>query len=156
MKDYLKGKIYKIVCNITGLTYIGSTCEPTLARRLAKHVGSYRRWINGKHNFITSFKIIEGGSYDIILVEECPCESSDQLHARERHYIETIACLNKVVPTRTKKEYTKEYRETNKETIKEHKSQLLICLCGSKCTRDSKSRHEKTKKHQDYVNSQEI
>ena len=36
MPDYSKGKIYKIVCNVTGLVYVGSTCEPTLARRLAK------------------------------------------------------------------------------------------------------------------------
>ena len=42
MIDYSKGKIYKIVCNNTGLIYIGSTCEPTLARRLAKHVGNYK------------------------------------------------------------------------------------------------------------------
>ena len=197
MKDYLKGKIYKIVCNLTNLTYIGSTCEPTLARRLASHVGDYMKWLNGKHRFITSFKIIEGGNYNIILVEECPCESSDQLHARERHYIETVECVNKVIPTRSMKEwkeinkekikecekiyreankdhikvrkkqynednkehikeYKKEYRETNKEIIRQHRSEKLICLCGSTYSRSGKSEHEKTKKHQDYVNSEEV
>jgi hypothetical protein len=156
MKDYSKGKIYKIVCNKTGLIYIGSTCEPTLARRLATHVGDYRRWINGKHNFITSFKIIEGGSYDIILVEESPCESKDQLHARERRYIETIECVNKVIPTRSMKEYTKEYYENNKEKIQEYRGQKIICSCGGKYTICHKSCHEKSKRHQDYVNSQEI
>ncbi len=48
MPDYSKGKIYKIVCNTTGLVYIGSTCEPTLARRLAGHRGAYNAFLKGK------------------------------------------------------------------------------------------------------------
>ena len=35
MPDYNKGKIYKIVDNTNNNIYIGSTCEPTLAHRLA-------------------------------------------------------------------------------------------------------------------------
>jgi hypothetical protein len=54
---YRNGKIYKIVCNITGLTYYGSTCEPTLARRLAKHRGCYNRWLKSDANqFIIDHK----------------------------------------------------------------------------------------------------
>ena len=41
MPNYQDGKIYKIVFNITDECYIGSTCEPTVARRLAGHVKSY-------------------------------------------------------------------------------------------------------------------
>jgi hypothetical protein len=131
MKDYSKGKIYKIVCNITALIYIGSTCEPTLARRLAKHVSDYNRWKNGEKHFITSFKIIEGGNYDIILIEDCPCTRQDELHKRERFYIESINCVNKFIPSRTKKEYrvdnsdllcqrSKLYRELNHEKVLEY------------------------------------
>ncbi len=55
MPDYKLGKIYKIVCNITGKVYYGSTCEPTLARRLAKHAGNYKRWSQGKNeSYVTS------------------------------------------------------------------------------------------------------
>ena len=122
MKDYSKAKIYKIVCNDTGLIYIGSTCEPTLARRLAKHVGNYREWERGKHNYITSFKIIEGNNYDILLLEDCVCETQDQLRARERYYIETIQCVNKNIPNRT----NKEYKETHKENYKEFKKKTII------------------------------
>ena len=56
--DYSKGKIYKIVCNTTGLVYIGSTCKSRLCQRLSGHVGDYKSYINGKRNFITSFKIL--------------------------------------------------------------------------------------------------
>ena len=48
MVNYQDGKIYKIVDNTNNNVYIGSTCEPTLARRLAKHVGHYKFWKNGK------------------------------------------------------------------------------------------------------------
>ena len=34
---YQEGKIYKIVCNITGEVYYGSTIEKYLSSRLAKH-----------------------------------------------------------------------------------------------------------------------
>jgi hypothetical protein len=61
MPDYQLAKIYKIVCNITCDVYIGSTCEPILARRLAGHVSNYKSYLNGKCNNITSFKIIANG-----------------------------------------------------------------------------------------------
>ncbi len=54
--NYQQGKIYKIEAN--GLKYIGSTCEPTLARRLAQHKGSYKSWLRGnkKTSYGTSFR----------------------------------------------------------------------------------------------------
>jgi hypothetical protein len=90
MVNYSNGKIYKIVCNITGDIYIGSTCEPILARRLAGHVGNYKSYLNGKYHYVTSYKIIEQGNYDIVLIELFPCDTKDQLHARESYYTQTI------------------------------------------------------------------
>ena len=112
MKDYSKAKIYKIICNVSGLVYVGSTCEPTLARRLAKHVGNYKIWLkNNNYSYTTSYKIIEGNDYDIVLIEEVQCETKDQLHARERYHIENLVCVNRYKPTRTSNEYKKEYAE---------------------------------------------
>ena len=133
MPDYSKSKIYKIVCNITGLIYIGSTLQ-TLNQRLQEHKRDYRRYLNGKRYYITSFKIIENDNYDIILLEDFPCERKEQLHARERYFIENTECVNMNIPTRTKKEYheenkeqikeqRKQYREENKEQIKEQNKQ---------------------------------
>ena len=65
MPNYQDGKIYKIVCNITDECYIGSTIEPTLARRLAGHVDGYKRWKAGKGKKTTSFDIIDRGDYHI-------------------------------------------------------------------------------------------
>ena len=55
MVNYKLGKIYAIECNVTGQKYIGSTCEPTLAKRLTKHVGSYKCYLKGTfYNYISS------------------------------------------------------------------------------------------------------
>lgn len=33
MNKYENGKIYRLVCNITGLNYYGSTCQPLHKRK---------------------------------------------------------------------------------------------------------------------------
>lgn len=129
MPDYQKGKIYKITAG--DLTYIGSTCEPTLAKRLAKHTTDFKLWKNGGRRYISSFSLIELGQYEITLLELCPCGSKDELRGRERFYIETNDCVNQRIEGRTKQEYyidkkevilerQAEYREEHREQIKEY------------------------------------
>jgi hypothetical protein len=122
MVNYQLGKIYKIVCNTTGLIYIGSTCEPTLARRLSGHNRHYQCYKTGKSTFITSFHILENGAYEIILIENYPCNSKDELHAQERFHIETNECVNKTIPTQTKPEY----RELNKVKIIKNRKEYYL------------------------------
>lgn len=118
MSKYQRGKIYKITSG--ELTYIGSTCEPTLARRLSVHVAQFKGWKDGKGK-VTSFQVLELGNYEITLLELCPCGSKDELTARERHWIESIPCVNKYIPGRTQKEYRKEHIEKIKEWDKKYK-----------------------------------
>ena len=128
MERYQNGKIYKIVCNITGKVYIGSTCKKLLSQRLAGHVQSFKKWKNGKKCSITSFEIIEGGDYYIELLELVSCNSKDELLIKERFYIQSIDCVNKIknlnMTEEDKKEwrkkYSKEYNEKNKDNIKEY------------------------------------
>jgi hypothetical protein len=47
----------------------------------------------------------------------------------------------------------KKYNENNKETISEYKNQKHNCDCGGKYTNTHKSRHIKSIKHQNYINS---
>lgn len=123
---YSNGKIYKIVCNITGNCYIGSTCNPKLSQRLAQHRKNYKDYLNGKYNYTTSFDIIENGNYEIILLELFPCVCKEQLLARERYYIETNNCVNKYLPLRTKKEYYEEHKDKIKEQRKEYREKNKI------------------------------
>lgn len=126
MVKFEDSKIYKIVDNTNGNIYIGSTCEPTLARRLTKHKSSYNFWLNNNKNtsFMTSFKILENNDYDIVLVEKCQnITCRDELFARERYYIEINNCVNKYKPITSneeKKEYYKIYYEANKDEQKEY------------------------------------
>jgi hypothetical protein len=70
-------------------------CEPILSCRLAKHVGNYKCFKDGKKKkYITSFDSLEGGNYSIVLVELAPCDSKMELHRRERFYIEGNDCIN--------------------------------------------------------------
>jgi hypothetical protein len=115
MPNYQLSKIYQLVCLSTGEKYIGSTTEPTLARRLSGHCRTYKCWKNGKDHYTTSFAIIERGNYQIELLETFPCNSKDELTAREGHYIRTMECINRKVEGRTKQEIDKANHERHKE-----------------------------------------
>lgn len=173
MTDYSKGKIYKIICNITGDIYIGSTVN-TLERRLEQHKC---------HNH-SSKLIIERGDYKILLIEEYPCETKQELLWRERYWIENNNCINNKKPIITKEEkiekwrklakeqylrrpieykeekkiYDKEYREKNKEIkLKRNKEyyeknkEEIMCECGCMVTKFNKSRHIKSLKHKELM-----
>jgi len=94
MVNYQLGKIYKIVDLDSNKCYVGSTCEPTLARRLTNHVSDYKQYLKGKGSYVSSFKILEMDDYDIVLLETYPCNSKDELHARERYYTLLLPQLN--------------------------------------------------------------
>jgi hypothetical protein len=105
--NYGKGKIYKIVSDMTDKIYIGSTTKDYLKQRLSKHKYNYKQWLNGKTNYMSSFEIVKNEDATIVLLESYPCNSKDQLLARERFYIEENKnlCINKQIPGRSQKEY---------------------------------------------------
>jgi len=181
---YKNSKIYKIIDNTNGNIYIGSTCKK-LCQRLAQHRADYKQYLAGKYHYVTSFKILENNNYDIILIENCPCDNKEQLKAKERYYIESLDCVNKYITGRTMKEYQqdnkeklseyqkmykqenieklKKYREDNKENSqkyrKNNKDKLrkkFDCECGGHYSYGHKAEHFKTKKHQDYINNDDI
>ena len=156
MPNYSNGKIYRIVDNTINQQYFGSTTIG-LSLRLAGHLKQFKVWKKTSIKFITSFKIIENGNYDIVLVEEFPCGNKEQLHKRERFHIENNKCVNKFIPTRTGLEYRREhtedkqqydlqYRTNNYETI----NAKNICYCGGLYKTKHKSTHFKTPKHLTY------
>ena len=103
---YDNGKIYKLIDNTNGNIYIGSTIQP-LYKRKSQH--------KEDRNKCRSKFIIDNGDYDIILIEKYPCESKEELEARERYYIESIDCINKNIPGRS----SVEWYQDNKERILE-------------------------------------
>jgi hypothetical protein len=148
---YENGKVYKIVCNITGDIYIGSTTKKYLSQRLTAHKASYNQYLKKMENFTTSFTILERGNYDIVLIENVICTNKDELKSRERYHIENNVCVNKCLPGRTKKEGTKAWYEKNNEKINEKKRTKFKCECGGQYTHNHKAQHLKSKIHNDYI-----
>ena len=101
-RDYKQSKIYKLVCNKTGLQYIGSTTSD-LEKRLENHEKSYAKWKQGKCRYITSFKVLRGGDYKIELVKECPCWCKKELLEYKAFYTYITNCVNSVNPVTNKK-----------------------------------------------------
>jgi len=136
MPNYQRGKIYKIIDNITGKVYFGSTIEPTLAKRLTKHISNFKYYKQGKGSYFSSFEIFENNDYVIILVELFPCGSRDELLMRERYWIDNNECINKNRPITTieeKQQYQEQYQQEHKDEIQqqrkehyqEHKIEIL-------------------------------
>lgn len=85
---YQRGKIYKIISESTDLVYVGSSIEKYLSQRLRKHRVSYTSWQQTKKKYIGSFEILQHNDEQIVLLENYPCTSKDELRAREQFYIE--------------------------------------------------------------------
>jgi hypothetical protein len=158
MTNYQLGKIYKIVCNTTGLTYYGSTCEPTLARRLAGHVGKFNSYKNGTlKTKLSNYEIIEKNDYTIVLVELFPSEDKMGLQKRERYSIENNDCVNKCIPTRTEAEWRLEnsdygvnYRINNKEKISNYELVNRVHILEKKIEYYNKNRDKMLKDREEY------
>ena len=167
MVNYEKAKVYKIWSTAGDKIYIGITTKEYLSQRMDKHRSGYKCWKNGKKTLTRSFNLFEEYGIEncfIELLEAKVCNSHDELKQFEGKYIRSMLCVNKHIPDRTKKEYQednvenkakydKEYRDTNKDKIKERKSEKYNCDCGGKYTHDAKNQHLKTMMHCHYIAS---
>jgi hypothetical protein len=121
MVNYANGKIYKIESTLGDKIYVGSTTKEQLSQRMSTHRSNYKSWKVGKGSRVTSFQLFDEYGLEnckIVLLEDCQCETKDQLTAREAHYIRTLVCVNKYVPLRTEKE---RYEENKEAILAKHK-----------------------------------
>lgn len=116
MVNYNNGKIYSLRSHQTELVYVGSTTQP-LYKRKGQHMTGYKKYLKGKYSFTTSFELCQYDDMYIELIEEYPCDNRTQLERKEGQWIRKMKkCVNRYVVGRTRKEY----REDNKEKIKEY------------------------------------
>jgi len=119
--NYSKSIIYKLCCKDPTIEeiYIGSTSNKR-NRKYGHKTDCNNCNSKGYNYFVYQFIRDNGGfqNWDMIIIEEFPCNSKNELECRERYWIETLKPeLNKYIPSRTKKEYTKKYYEENKKEI---------------------------------------
>ena len=167
---------YQIVCNDLDVKYryVGSTQNFT--RRKHQH-----KRICETSNLKIYQVIRENGgwsNWSMIKIEDAECETKLDAGKRERELLEQLGNgMNTQIPGRTIQEwyednkghlaeqqkqyrqknkeqiaeYHKQYRQENKEQIAEYSNKKYECECGGKYTHAHKSRHLKSKKHQDYI-----
>lgn len=125
-ENFKNGKVYKIIDKTNGNVYIGSTCQ-TLSQRLTQHKANYKQYLKGNTgNNTTSFEILKNNNYEIVLLENCNnITSKDELHTRERYYIDSLECVNKCRPgvfnELGKEQYKKHWVENNKDKLDSYK-----------------------------------
>ena len=128
MPDYKNGKIYALRSYKTDNIYIGSTTQ-TLSQRLGGHKRDYKRWLNGKKNWCSSYEIIKQGDYYIELIEYADCKTKAELCKKEGEFIRKMKCVNKVIAGRDMKQYhqdNKEHRNNNsRQYYKNNREKLL-------------------------------
>ena len=146
MCEYKNGKIYKIVCEITGEVYIGST-RLSLEDRLKKHLNQN----------CCSRQIIDRNKYDMKLLELYPCNSKQELCRREGEYQLAFECINTKIAGRTPKEHYQdniermlkksfEYYHNNKEEIAKKASEYYQNN-KEKISEYDKQRYQDNKEH---------
>ncbi len=125
MPDYTQGKIYKIVKkDEPNLCYVGSTIQG-LIKRLSKHKSKSKQ---EAHRIL--YEKIDGkwDEWEMVLIENYPCNSKKELLQREGELIRELGTLNIHIEGRTKKEYYQEnkgefkikmktYRDKNRDEI---------------------------------------
>lgn len=117
MPDYQKSKIYKLVCNDPEKIYIGSTTQKYLCNRFQGHKQDFKKKIKNT----TSRELFEIGGVKIVLIENFPCNTKDELLSRERYYIENFKCVNKLLPIHSKEELREHQREFQRTPIQKQK-----------------------------------
>lgn len=171
---------YKIACKDVAVqdVYVGSTrnIDERLKthRKRSKNLSS----IHGKallYRTIREHGGFENWSHEVIETKVFSNKKDALFHERDL-VNELKANLNAQDPIKSKDEtlqYKKEYRQQNKEQIKEynkqyksvyrqqnrekineHNTKLVSCVCGSTYQLNGKARHERSKKHQHFIESQ--
>jgi hypothetical protein len=157
VNENLDFKIYLISSSQTNKVYIGST-KQSLGQRFSEHISHSK---DTKYKCRSEVLINEFSDCKIDLIEYTTKE--DRLQ-RERFWVEYYGdrAVNRCLPGRTKKEYTKEYYQQHAEEIKEQRKEYnavrINCDCGTSYTRGNKSHHIRTKKHKlyDFITQQQI
>ena len=123
--DYSKTIIYKIVCKDLKIKelYVGSSTNFT--KRKCAHKSSLNNPSCKNYNIkIYEFIRNNGGweNWDMILVENYPCNNDLEKRQRERHrYEELNSTLNTLNPYHNKEDYMTTYREEHKDEIREQR-----------------------------------
>ena len=147
MPDYSQGKIYKIISDENDKFYIGSTIQP-----LYKRMYSHR---NKHHSCMSKNLGVDIKDCIIVLVENIQCKDKQELHKRERYYIEKyreegLNIVNKLIPGRTHKQYYEDNKKKIKEQGKEYYQKNKEKIIEQQKEYEEKNKEKIVKKNKEY------
>ena len=122
--NYQNTIIYKFVCDDVNIkdVYVGATTD--MIRRKAQHKYRCTNSNDKCHNLKIYFSMRSNGGWEnwtMLEVEKYPCNNLMESNIRERYWLEQLnSNLNKVVPSRTDKEYREDHKEQAKEYLQEY------------------------------------
>ena len=157
----MKGIVYQIyIDSHPDIHYVGSTIQ-SLEIRWREHKRHFERREKGIPIICKYFKELGIDNFQIRVIKEYEVFDSKHLLAYEQLWINKLKPIN-ILKTLIRSKHIihfidKTYRENNKELIKERKSSLYTCPCSpdKSLTIGSKARHERTIKHQKYLQTLE-
>ena len=96
-QKYEHSKIFKIVCDETNKIFIGSTVQKYLSSRLSQFKLLHKNYKNNQSRIYREvFQVLEKESYHIELIENYACKNKLQLRRREKVYVDSTECVNKI------------------------------------------------------------
>jgi len=103
--------IYRIKCNISNKTYVGST-KMTVEQRINCHRALCKQWQLGKANFCSAYEIIETNDFQYELLEDCLIEQKKE---REAYWVKVSKSegnnVNAYIPNRSMKDWYVDNKE---------------------------------------------
>ena len=143
MNNYKFGKIYRLISPSTDDVYIGSTTKQ-LCIRLQYHKYSYKRYLNGKCRYVTSFELVKYDDACIELICDYPCNNKKELERADISQFGGSFKLYKKINKKTSLKKTKKtsLKKTKKTSLKKSRKTSL-----KKSRKNSLKKSKKVKKN---------
>ena len=159
MNRYEKGKIYQIVDVGFNKCYIGSTCE-SLSKRMERHRKDYKEYCQKKQRtYPSSILLFDEFGLEhckILLIENYPCSSREELEAKEGEYQRTHTCINKNLAGRNHIQYYLDNKERLKQKAREYyKNNKDVCDERNKMYAKEHQQEVKKYKQEWYIQNKE-
>jgi len=143
--NYQNGRIYQILNHINDDIYVGSTTQ-SLSKRFSWHKGDSTKEKKQNYKLYRAMKEIGSENFYIELIENYPCNTKEELIAREQYYIRERGTLNSLIPGRNLAEYKIECRDQilqNKRLYYQKNKEII----NKKAREFSAKNTEQRKKH---------
>ena len=122
-------QIYKITSNQSNKIYIGKTKQKHISHRRRDHKHFYKKYNIGEFHYCSSFELLKYNDWKLELITKKEVENEDEIVELEQYYInqyrhdKNYEVVNINNPKKRTiediKKYQVEYREKNKEILKE-------------------------------------